>query len=262
MSWLQVCYEYDGSFEGFLTCVFESYSYHEEPACFQGPEELCYTLWPARRIETDREKAARVYRSLDARLGRGASRLVYRAFLTCLEGREGHIYRFLQYGYRRGRGVMGELGHPLVSVLNKAVYHLEHEAHLYTGFARFSDYRGVLLGEIEPKNRVLPLVRGQFTQRYHGEQFLLYDRTHREALVYRPGQWTIAAVDGLTLPQAEEKELKYRQLWRRFFDTVAIEARRNPRCQNTHLPKRFRRQMTEFQGEDGTAGMGQALTER
>ena len=148
MSWLQVCYEYDGSFEGFLTCVFESYSYHEEPACFQGPEELCYTLWPARRIETDREKAARVYRSLDARLGRGASRLVYRAFLTCLEGREGHIYRFLQYGYRRGRGVMGELGHPLVSVLNKAVYHLEHEAHLYTGFARFSDYRGVLLGEI------------------------------------------------------------------------------------------------------------------
>ena len=91
MSWPQVCYEYDGSFEGFLTCVFESYAHHEEPMCFQGPEALSYTLWDTRWVDTDQEKAARVFRSLDARLGRGASRLVYRAFLTCLEERELHI---------------------------------------------------------------------------------------------------------------------------------------------------------------------------
>lgn len=250
MSWPQVCYEYDGSFEGLLTCVFESYAHHEEPVCFQGPEALCYTLWPTRRVDTDREKAMRVFRSLDTRLGRGASRLVYRAFLTCLEEREVHIYRFLRYGYRRGRSVMGELGHPLVSVLNKAVHHLEHEAHLYTGFVRFSDYQGVLIGEIEPKNQVLPLVRAHFTQRYNTERFLLYDRTHGQALVYRPGQWVIAAVDQLQLPRAGKEELRYRSLWRRFFHTVAIEDRRNPRCQNTHLPKRFRGQMTEFQREE------------
>ena len=246
MSWIPVCYEYDGTLEGFLTCVFESFAHHEEPVCFQTPHEDACTLWDTRSVNTDRRKAVRVFRSMDARLGRGASRLVYRAFLTCLEEKEVHIYRFLQYGYQRERGVMEELGHPLVSVLQKAVQHLEREAHLYTGFARSSDHRRILVGEIEPKNRVLPLIRSHFTQRYHRECFLLWDRTHQEALLYQPGQWVIVPMEELRLSAAAEEELHWRALWRRFFHTVAIEERRNPRCQNTQLPKRYRNRMTEF----------------
>ena len=135
---------------------------------------------------------------------------------------------------------MGELGHPLVSTLLQAVRHLESEAHLFTGFVRFSDCQGVLMGEIQPKNQVLPLVRGHFVQRYNTQQFLLYDRTHRQALVYRPGQWAIVPVEDLRLPDAGAEELRYRALWRQFFQTVAIRERYNPRCQNTHLPKRYR----------------------
>ena len=254
MSWIQVCYEYDGSFEGFLTCVFDSYAHREEPVCFQTPEEDAYTLWDTRRVDGDREKAARVFRSLDARLGRGAARLTYRAFLTCLEEKELHIYRFLQYGYRRGRGIMGELGHPRVSTLLQAVRRLESEAHLYTGFVRFSDCGGVLAGEIEPKNQVLPLVCAHFTRRYNTQRFLLYDRTHGQVLVHQPGRWAIVPAEGFQLPPAGEEELRWRALWRRFFDTVAIRERHNPRCQNTHLPKRFRGQMTEFQGDGGVGG--------
>ena len=32
----QFVYLYDGTFAGFLTCVFESYAKDEEPACFSG----------------------------------------------------------------------------------------------------------------------------------------------------------------------------------------------------------------------------------
>ena len=35
-------------------------------------------------------------------------------------------------------------------------------------------------------------------------------------------------------------------MWRNYFQTIAIEQRRNPKCQNTHLPKRYRHVMTEF----------------
>lgn len=35
-------------------------------------------------------------------------------------------------------------------------------------------------------------------------------------------------------------------LWKRFYETVAIRERENPRCQNTFLPKRYRGTMTEF----------------
>ena len=45
----------------------------------------------------------------------------------------------------------------------------------------------------------------------------------------------------------DERERQYRRLWRAFFETVAIRERTNPRCQNTHLPKRYRAMMTEFQ---------------
>ena len=249
MNWTQVCYEYDGSFDGFLTCVFESYANREEAVCFQGPEEGAYTLWPTRCVEADRDKALRVFRSMDPKLGKGAADLVYRAFLTCLEERELHIYRFLRYGYQRGPAVMRDLGDDRVNTLNKAVYHLNSEAHLYTGFVRFSDCDGVLMGEIEPKNRVLPLIRAHCTGRYNTEQFRLYDRTHREALVYQPRRWAIVPVEGITLPPASAEELRYRRLWRRFYDTIAIEGRYNPRLRQTHMPKRYWHMMTEFQEE-------------
>lgn len=247
----QVCYEYDGSFEGFLTCVFYSYANKEEAVCFCTPEEICYTLWPTRRIETERDKAGRVYRSIGPRMGRPAAELVYRAFLTCLPEKELHIYRLLRYGYERGTAVLRDLGDDRVHIIHKAVRHLNEEAHLLTGFARFSDHDGVLMGEIEPKNRVLPLLRRHFVGRYNTEHFLLYDRTHKEALVYRPGQWVIVPVDELTLPPAGEEELQYRRLWRKFYDTIAIEGRYNPKLRMTHMPKRYWNTMTEFQTDDG-----------
>ena len=52
MSWQQVCFDYDGSYPGFLTCVFESYAHREEAVCFTSPEEDRLTLWPERHVDT------------------------------------------------------------------------------------------------------------------------------------------------------------------------------------------------------------------
>ena len=84
MSWTQVSYVYDGSFAGFLTCVFDSYASREEPMCFSTPEDGRMSLWPERRIETDQARARRVYQSLDKKLGAEWKRLVVNGFLTCL----------------------------------------------------------------------------------------------------------------------------------------------------------------------------------
>lgn len=56
MSWQQVCFDYDGSYPGFLTCVFESYAHREEAVCFTSPEEDRLTLWPERHVDTDRPR--------------------------------------------------------------------------------------------------------------------------------------------------------------------------------------------------------------
>lgn len=128
----------------------------------------------------------RVYRSLAPRLGQEGRRLAVYGFLTCLEERELHLWRFLRLGYDRGPWVVRDLTDDRVAVLTRAVGHLTGEAHLLKGFTRFSEQEGVLVGEIAPKNRVLPLLRPHFCARYPEESFVLYDRTHREALFYRP----------------------------------------------------------------------------
>ena len=253
MSWQQVCFDYDGSYPGFLTCVFESYAHREEAVCFTSPEEDRLTLWPERHVDTDQAKAERVYRSLD-KLGREGKALAVRGFLTCLPDRELWLWRLLRLGYARGPAFTRDLTDPTVDTVRKAVLHLNSEAHKYTGFVRFSQYQGVLAGEIEPKNRVLPLLRPHFCARYSGERFVIYDHTHREALFYQPGRWAIVPLDRFGVAAPDQAELDYRRLWRRFYDTIAIEERRNPKCRMTHMPKRYWNTMTEFQTDPAPAG--------
>lgn len=44
VSWEDVIYQYDGSFDGFLCCVHDSYIYKEFPIAFEGDEESCVLL--------------------------------------------------------------------------------------------------------------------------------------------------------------------------------------------------------------------------
>ena len=272
MSWQQVCFDYDGSYPGFLTCVFESYTHREEAVCFTSPEEDRLTLWPERHVDTDQAKAERVYRSLSKKISPQACRLVTQAFLTCLPERELHMYRFLRLGYQRGADITRDLTDDRVHVLWKAVQHLGSEAHLLKGFVRFSDLCGVhltkeahllkgftrfsaqdglLIGEIEPKNRVLPLLRPHFCTRYSEEHFLIYDHTHRELLIHQPGRWAILPAEDFAPAPPGQEEVTYRRLWRQFYDTIAIRERENPRCRMTNMPKRFWGTMTEFQPDEG-----------
>lgn len=118
--------------------------------------------------------------------------------------------------------------------------------HNLKGFVRFSDYDGILGGEIEPKNRVLPFLRHHFCSRNLGQPFFLYDRTHGELLVYDGSCSRILQMEALELAPPNESEAQYRALWKKFFETIAIRERANPKCQNSFLPKRYRGNMTEF----------------
>jgi len=252
MLWTQVCCQYDGTYPGFLSCVFDCYVNREEPVEFRTPEDICCSLYPLRTVETDESHALRVYRSFE-NFGREGRELVVRFVLAGLPVKELWLWRFLRLGYRQGKRAVQNLTDPTVDKVRKAVWHLEHEAHMYKGFTRFSELEGVLVGEIEPKNRVLPLLRPHFCGRYPDASFVLYDRTHRQALFYRPAQWAIVPLAQFHLAAPDGAERDYRALWRRFYQTIAIRERYNPKCRMTHMPKRYWAMMTEFQEDYGTA---------
>ena len=131
--------------------------------------------------------------------------------------------------------------------MNRAV---RGEAHLMTGFLRFSQYGQALAAVMEPKHFILPLIAPHFCGRFPEEQFLILDRTYGAALLYRPYQSQIIPMDALELPQANQQEQWFRSLWQGYYQAISIQSRENPRCRMTHMPKRFWPCMTEFQEKE------------
>ena len=238
-------YRYDGTFAGFLTCVWDALESGEEPAAFLLPDDGA-TLWELREPAADRERARRLYAALARRVSPAFQKLIARGFLTCLPQKELDLFTLIRRGLREGDRVQQDLSDPVMARVNLALTKLWTEWDHLKGFVRFSELDGALVGEIEPKNRVLPLLASHFARRYSGERLALYDRTHQEVFLSDRGRWKILPAEDFHMDRAGAGERAYRAMWRSYFHAVAIEGRRNPKCQNTHLPKRYRHVMTEF----------------
>lgn len=239
-------YLYDGSFAGFLCCVFDSFYRHELPETIESFSAYQCSLYPARRIETDPAHSERVWRAIETKLGALAADLVQFGFLTCLEQKERLLLDFLKLGFRVGPQAAHMLQNATVSALDHAVRALRNEAHLLSGFLRFTEVNGMLAAVIGPKNSVLPILREHFSDRFACETFMIFDRTHQLALFHQGGYARIVPVESVRIPRPGKDEKEWEALWKRFHDTIAIEGRLNPRCQMTHCPKRYWGYMTEF----------------
>ena len=241
-----VVYVYDGSFVGFLCCVHESVYTHELPAAIFSPGEGQPSLFEQRWVESDAEKASRVRASIPKKISNEALLLVETVFLSCIAEKELVLLRFLLLGYREGGKVASLLGHREVAPVLAAERHLLREAHLLKGFVRFSDYDGVLAASITPKNFVLPFLQEHFVARYSEEDFIIYDKAHKAALLFQNQKADIMPMEDIQFPAADDTEQGYRALWKQFYHTIAIEARYNPKCRRTMMPKRYWENMTEM----------------
>ncbi len=253
--WSSIAYIYDGSFSGLLCCVFESYTCHEIPCKIMSADEAEIVLFDTKEIITEPDKSDRVYKSIAAKMGKEAEELVETAFLYGGDEKSIVIYRFICLGYKYGKKVSDMLGNETVSAIRNMVRAVLNERHHMLEFLRFSEYNGSLVAQIEPKHFVLPILERHFTSRFPEEQFLIYDKTFKMALVYVNHKAAIVELDNLELPPAEEEELMFRRLWTGYYDTIAIKERYNPKCRMGHMPKRFWKYMTEMHAENKTQAL-------
>jgi probable DNA metabolism protein len=250
-----VVYRYDGSFEGMICCVYESFYRREHPLAITESGCAQMTLLDTREIITDTDHTKRVIDAIRSKISPEALDLVRKSYLTCLAEKELAVLRFLRLGFKEGPLVTGMLAEDSVDILHKAVRHMSREAHLLSGFIRFSDYDGLLVSVIEPKNCVLPLIADHFCDRYSCEAFVIHDATHELALLHQGGRREIAPMVDLPAMRVTKREVMYRALWKRFYDTIGVEGRFNPTCRMSHMPKRYWAHMTEFHS-DAASGTG------
>lgn len=144
-----VLYQYDGTFDGFLCCIHDSYLYKEIPVGFSSDGDFL-SLYEVRIVPTQAAHSQRVYRGLAARSNK-AAKAVYRGFLTCMEDKELRLYAFVRKVFREGDRFMRNLSDPVFYPLHKALRHMSGELEKLRGFVRFSDYNGVLGAVIEPE---------------------------------------------------------------------------------------------------------------
>lgn len=241
-------YRYDGTFPGFLCCVAECFRDGKLPQEIQRFDEPQETLFSVKAIDTTESLARRVESSIPRKVSPEVHRMLQNAFLTCMEEKELRMIWFLLLGYKYGTKVTKLTANEDVYAINKALLYLKNEAHFHVEFLRFSDFGEFLAAEITPNNNVLPMIAGHFCDRFSGENLMIYDKTHKLGFYYRrEGKRDFFPAEDIQLPPPDEEEEKYRALWKRFYRTIAVEGRVNPKLRRNMMPMRYWPNMTEFQ---------------
>lgn len=154
-----------------------------------------------------------------------------------------------------GAKVLHYLAEPCIQCIFELCRQTHNEGHHYLGFLRFSELEGgILFAEIHPKNHILPILADHFVDRLPGENFIIYDATHQIAAVHQSYK-DYLTVDASSLnlditKRHSKEELEYRKLWCTFFDSIAIDARINPKLQSGNMPKRFWKDAIEFRSKE------------
>ena len=172
------------------------------------------------------------------------------------ESRAEAVVRMILTNLGQPLNIMEHLGHPAVEKVVELSRSVGNEAHLLTGFVRFRELEnGILFADITPKNQVLPCLGAHFQERFPLENWMIRDKNRSMFVVHEAGKrWVLVQEEDPEGRMDEQllhlsgQEEKMQALWREFCDTIAIKERLNPKCQRTHLPLRYRPDMTEFAG--------------
>lgn len=209
-------------------------------------------------VKTDEEKAEKTVHAIQKKLGEKAWHITLRAVCHFDSARGTQVFHFLVRGFRMGGKVVDMLHDPYVMSVMELARKTANEAHYFVEFIRFEETNHILYSKIEPKCNVLPLIGEHFSERFPNEDFVIYDAVKKLSVVHKKYQKFFFVRDAeITLSENENKENElakesdnYGKLWKTYFDTIAIEERRNRNCQRNMLPLWYRKNMIEFSKEN------------
>lgn len=205
-----------------------------------------------RYVETDMEKAVKVARSVSRKISPEAYRQIYAVSLSHEEEKIMAIYHFLKLGFQVGTGVTGMHARPEVCKVFEICRNVVNESHSFREFVRFAELPdGILLARIKPKNFVLPLMADHFADRFPEEHFVIVDDNSEMGVFHERGkQWFLSPIDREAIERLwnSGRSQEFERLWKTFFKAIAIEQRRNYRCQRNMCALRYRDYMLEFDG--------------
>ena len=173
---------YDGSFHGFLTVVFDHFTHPELPAYILTYDREQHKLFPSDTyIETDRNKALRVWKGIE-RKNASSAKAIYFAFLSEQTDIELLLFRYIRSLFHRQ-----DENQALSKREKDKIYQLADqvakEKQRIEIFAQFEENNhGLLEAHVQPKYNVLPLLSKHFKSQYHGLPWMIIDTKRQQSL--------------------------------------------------------------------------------
>ena len=249
-------YIIDGSLESLLCAVFEWFE--RKPGTVLLKTELHYqpdAFTPAFHVQNDQRKADRVWKGLQNKLEKSWIRRFYCTFLSESADAYVSLFEFACYIFSNPRGAETNYGNEHVLALAQRARKVEREKHRMEAFIRFKHSAdGIFYCGIDPDFNVLPLIMSHFKNRYADQRWIIYDLKRHYGLFYN-----LETVAEIHLDDDAEKNLNrieeallsnqenlYTQLWKDYFKSTNIAARKNTKLHVQHVPKRYWKYLTEI----------------
>lgn len=248
-------YLFDKSFEGILSAVFDCYEYRHEVSRLLPADQAQQVLFEeTHTVYSSSEKSERVWKGIQAKADAGWQRILYCAFLSELTEVHHTLFMVLVRLFA-GQVNLDNYGDDAVLLLAQTAKKVEREKHRMKAFIRFEKSEdGMYFARIAPDFNVIPLIITFFKDRYADQPWIIYDQKRLYGVLYDTDQ--VHHIRKLPedlsenmLPdkplQMDEDETLYATLWRDYFKSTNIEARKNPKLHRQHVPKRYWHLLTE-----------------
>ena len=249
--------------DGLLSAVFDAYALHQHPDELVGEGGVLPLFCDeVHAVATADDKACRVWAGLEKRLKREAVRLISISWLSESSKLYTPLFHYIYKVFSSNSGVGGGLNFadPDVLYVTNTARRVMHEQLRMKQFMRFQKAKdGTYLGVVSPDNDVLPLIVDHFQDRFQDQPWLIYDARRRYGYNY-DGKTVIRITfeDETTLPFSlddgrlsddvlSDDDKTFQELWRTYFKAICIRERLNKKKQQSDMPRRYWKYMTEKQ---------------
>lgn len=252
-----IVFQYDSTFEGLLTALFDAYFRHTFPDLLLSEKEAlplfheeCHT------VVTDMNKAERVWKLLSRKLSRNALSCLTYCWLSETPEAPMLLFRYMRKVTDTPNSIEQNFSDPDVLGVYQLSKKVAGERMRVLQFMRFQKTTDqVYFGIMEPIYNVYPLTIQHFQDRFADQSWIIYDARRRYGYYY-----DLKEVNEITFADSHTAFLRHGKLqdnlldkneklfqegWKSYFQSVCIQARLNPVKHKKDMPVRFWKHLTE-----------------
>lgn len=238
--------KYDGSFEGFLSLVYEVYYKKLKPNEIIKSEPKTLVLDEIYEIQTNSKHAIKVLNSIKNSFDKKSYELIINIFLCDTKDFEIDLLSYVIIGFK-DKNELYNINNTCVFSLQQLQKELFHNYHKMSGFLRFIELDdGTLYAKLENQFNLVHLLARHFLKRLNNQKFIIHDINRKIAFIKNEQFKGIQNIASFEEPNIGENEELFSKLWCRFFEAVSIDTRKNEKCQRNSMPLHYRTFMTEF----------------